>query len=266
MREGVAYPLFERLPVGARDEVDDDLGIGLGGEFDPLGHEARAQRRGVLDDAVVHHRDRAVRAHVRVGVGVGRRSVGRPSRVPDAELAANPLREDRFELGELAGRLVDAHRGAGDQCDAGGVVAAVLEPLEARHQDRSGAPVAYVSDDSAHGAGLLLGSHRVVVRLSRDPDVPSRLWPWGGALRRGPAGRGLVTSSCARGLSRTLPIGKEACRCTSEPVNDVAGCSPSGYYAWRGRERFARARRDEELLPGARIAQARGIRDTIRVA
>ena len=160
VREGVPHPLLERLLVGARDEVGDDLGIGLRDEFDPFGHEARAQCRGVLDDAVVHHRDGAVRAHVRVGVDVVRRSVGRPSRVSDAELASNPLRKNRFELGELAGRLVDAHRAAGDQRDARGVVAAVLEPFQAGHQNRSRAPVADVSDDSAHGSGLLFGSHR----------------------------------------------------------------------------------------------------------
>ena len=160
VRKGVSHPLLERLFVGARDEVGDDLGIGLRGELDPFGHEARAQRRGVLDDAVVHHRDGAVRAQVRVGVGVVRRAVGCPSRVSDAQLAAKPFGENRFELGELAGRLVDAHRAAGDQRDARGVVAAVLEPFQARHQDRSGGPVADVSDDSAHGAGLLFDPQR----------------------------------------------------------------------------------------------------------
>ena len=154
-RECIAHPLLDGLLVGAGDEMRDDLGVGLGGELDPFGLQACAERRGVLDDAVVHHRDRVVRAHVRMGVGVARYPMGRPSRMPDSELSAKPLRQHRLELGELAGRLVHAQRVAGHQRDARGIVAAVLEPLQARHQDRSRSPIAYVADDSAHDITLL---------------------------------------------------------------------------------------------------------------
>src|SRR5699024_7200498 len=80
---GIAEPLHL-----AGDEVGGGLGVGLGDEAEAVGLELRAQRRGVLDDAVVHHGDLApAAAPVGVGVGVGGASVRGPAGVRDRDLA-----------------------------------------------------------------------------------------------------------------------------------------------------------------------------------
>lgn len=65
------------------EEVGDDLGVGLGGQFVPAFGQLLAQGGEVLDDAVVDDGDPARVVHVRVGVGVGGPAVGGPPGVPD---------------------------------------------------------------------------------------------------------------------------------------------------------------------------------------
>ena len=127
----------------------------------PSARRCAPQRRGVLHNPVVHDRDGAAGADVRVGVGVTGLSVGRPPRVSDAELAAEPFREHRLELAQLSRRLVNTQPAAGDERDTGGVVPAVLESPQAGEEDRSRAPIADVADDPAHGDTLQSGSRRV---------------------------------------------------------------------------------------------------------
>jgi hypothetical protein len=65
------------------DQVREHLGVGIRREdvAAPLEHLLEDGR--VLDDPVMHHRDGAVLAHVRVRILLVRRPVGRPSRMRD---------------------------------------------------------------------------------------------------------------------------------------------------------------------------------------
>jgi hypothetical protein len=76
------------------DEVREHFGVGLAAEDVAFAEQLRAQRRVVLDDAVVDDGDPAAAVHVRVRVGVGGAAVGRPARVPDAVVpcSASPFR------------------------------------------------------------------------------------------------------------------------------------------------------------------------------
>ncbi len=69
----------------ARDEMGDDLGVGVAGEGHALCGEFLLQLAEVLDDAVMHHRDEF--GHVRVRIGLDRLAVGGPARVTDAGIA-----------------------------------------------------------------------------------------------------------------------------------------------------------------------------------
>ena len=103
------------------------------------GLELGAELGEVLDDAVVHQRDPAVAAEVRVGVDVVGRAVGGPAGVPDAGGGAGQRRARRSpSRGWRACRR--ACRPARcvpsvDQRDAGGVVAAVLQPAQPLDHD-----------------------------------------------------------------------------------------------------------------------------------
>ena len=65
------------------DQVGNDFGIRLRAERPSFAHEFVAQLKIVLDNAVVD--DHHVAGAVRVGVLLGRRPVGRPAGVTDAD-------------------------------------------------------------------------------------------------------------------------------------------------------------------------------------
>src|SRR5437588_4101517 len=107
----------------------------------------------VLDDPVVDNEDLAVAVGVRVGVDVGRLAVGGPACVADPEVARGHVRL------ELPDQGVDLGLGLGDAGPAGqawpggledrhprGVVAPVLQALQALHEGRSGLTAAEVAD------------------------------------------------------------------------------------------------------------------------
>src|SRR5690606_33034526 len=95
-------------------------------------------------------------------VAVGGHAVGRPAGLPDAAggVGALAAAERRLEVGELAGVLLDVHRGAEtldpgrrpveDQRDPRRVVTTVLESAQAVEHDVDGLALAYVSHDSTH--------------------------------------------------------------------------------------------------------------------
>ena len=85
----------------ARDEVADDLGVGLALELAPLGDQLVAQRLEILDDAVVDQRHRP--DDVRVGVADRRRAMRRPAGVGDADRrrAADAAASSRARLSSL---------------------------------------------------------------------------------------------------------------------------------------------------------------------
>ena len=144
--------LDEVAVVVTLDEVGDRLRVGLRGEAVPLGSEALLQLAVVLDDAVEHDRDLGgVASRQRVGVLLRDTAVRRPARVPDAGGRRRAVRP-----GPLLQVVEDADgthvvEAAGlEQREPGGVVAAVLQPLEPLQEKGLAFTRADVSDDSAH--------------------------------------------------------------------------------------------------------------------
>ena len=78
---------------------------------------------------VVHQGDRS--DDVRVGVAHGRSAVRRPARVGDACRSVERMcREFACKIFELALGSATLELSIGDRADAGGIVAAVFEPLQ----------------------------------------------------------------------------------------------------------------------------------------
>ena len=135
--------------------------------------QALLEREVVLDDPVDDDVDAVARVEVRVRVGLGDAAVRGPAGVADAARrgllgdrdrdrrgrlvrigAAAAVRDRLAQLAEVADR---AHRGdlaVGEDRDPRGVIAAVLELLQAGEQDLLDRALADVSDDSAHARRL----------------------------------------------------------------------------------------------------------------
>ena len=133
----------------ASDEMGDDFGVRLALELAAVGDELLAQRLEVLDDAVVDDRHRP--DDVRMGIVDGRSAVGRPARVRDADGAAERL------SAQLAREVVELSLGAAagevaliDRADAGAVIAAIFEALQAIEQALRNDFLADNSNDPAH--------------------------------------------------------------------------------------------------------------------
>ena len=138
-------PFFEHVV----DEMQHDLGVGLGLEDRALLLQRLAQLAEILDDAVVDDGDALGRMRMRVVLG--RLAVGGPAGVADAGVAGERLGfEPGFQILQLAFGAAAIELLALQRRDAGGVVAAIFEPLERIHQllrDRSASQNA---DNAAH--------------------------------------------------------------------------------------------------------------------
>ena len=136
------------------DQVGDDLGVGLRLEFVTQRLQARALLLVVLDDAVVHHRDLALR-DVRVRIGLGDAPVGRPTRMGDADDAVQALGAGGvFHLGNPPDPAHAADT-AVDHRDPGRVVPAIFEALQPLGEHGNDVPVGNGPDDAAHGPHCL---------------------------------------------------------------------------------------------------------------
>ena len=159
-RVGAAY-FAERAPHGRLevavvvhlDQVREHFGVGFALENVAELDQTGAQRRIVLDDAVVDDGDLPGAVHMRMGVGVRRTPVGRPARVSHADrpgeafAVAQALRQARqLPLGFRTGQ----HAGSVDDGDPGAVVAAVLEAPERIENDGNAIALTDVSYDPAH--------------------------------------------------------------------------------------------------------------------
>jgi hypothetical protein len=131
-------------------QVGDDLGVGLALEDVALGLQLGAQLFVVLDDAVVHQGDLVAR-EVRVGVGHGRRAVGGPAGVGNADQALHVILVDLLaQLGHAGGGAGAAQRAALDDGHAAGVIAPVFQALQALDQDGNHIGRADGADDATH--------------------------------------------------------------------------------------------------------------------
>jgi len=160
--ECLAHRVGQVAVVVALDQVADDLGVGLGGEFVALRLQVPAQLRVVLDDPVEDDVDLVPAVPVGVGVLLGDPAVGRPARVakPGGGL---PL-GDRDRAGRVRGLSLDRLPQVGQVADgahavdavirdhrnAGRVIASVFELLQPGNQQIPARSVTYISDDAAH--------------------------------------------------------------------------------------------------------------------
>ena len=144
--------LDEVAMVVALDEVGDRLRVRLGGEDVAVGLERLLQLAVVLDDAVEDDRDLLVgRAGQRMGVLEADAAVRRPARVADARRGQGAVRVRlHAQVAEVADRSERLEVVTLEQAETGRVVAAVLEALEALHQQVLRTSFADVSDDPAH--------------------------------------------------------------------------------------------------------------------
>ena len=127
-------------PALLLEQGGDGLGVGVADHLVPAILELGAQRREVLDDAVVDDGHRAGAVDVRVRVAVVGRPVGGPPGVPHAGdgVVHRMLLEGTLEVGELAGPLLNGELAVAEHRHPGGVVTAVLQPSQALHHDIEG--------------------------------------------------------------------------------------------------------------------------------
>ena len=128
-----------------------------------------AQLGEVFDDAVVNHHDLLVAVGVGVGIDDRRPSVGRPTSVADAEAALGHLFGEPLDQGvDFCGALHDGGLAVSfvEDGDPGRIVATVLEPLEAVHNDGCRRALTQVADDPAHIAASYIPTEGVVKRAN----------------------------------------------------------------------------------------------------
>ena len=121
--------LFE--PIG--DEVSDAFAVRLARKDPPPGLHLFAKRLEILDDPVVDDGDAV--DDVRMSIADGRRSMGRPTRMGDAD-SADERRgiELPLEIVELALGPAALKPAIDDRAQTGTVITAIFEPPEAVHQ------------------------------------------------------------------------------------------------------------------------------------
>ena len=124
-----------------------------------------AQLEKIFDNAVVHKHYALARAKVRVGVALRGFAVRGPARMPNAGAALQRLgAHKRLQPFQFA-RFTPHRDGAVFQHgQAGGVVAAVLQPAQPVQNDGGGGLAANVSDDSTHVSSLRAALARIACR------------------------------------------------------------------------------------------------------
>ncbi len=137
-------------PVGQRNQVDEHLRVRLRSELDARLQEPRLERPHVLDDAIVHERDAIRSIEVRMRVRLRHTAVRRPSGVRDPAPPLERVRHLPVELLDAPDLPVVGKCVAVPDDEARGVVAAVLEPTEARDEHVASVARADVADDAAH--------------------------------------------------------------------------------------------------------------------
>ncbi|MNJ33041.1 hypothetical protein D3C77_277200 [compost metagenome] len=130
-------------------QMGHDLGVGLAFKDAALGLHLGLQFGEILDDAVVDQADAP--GLVRVGVGLGGGAVGGPAGVADADGPGHRVGgEHRLQLADLALGAAALDAPAVLHGDAGGVIAPILQPLQAVDQARDDGAGSGDADDAAH--------------------------------------------------------------------------------------------------------------------
>ena len=115
----------------------------------PLLASSLAQFAEILDDAVMHDRDLV--GGMRMRVVFGRLAMRRPAGVADADVAVQRLAvEPVFEVLQFAFGAPARQRAVLERRDAGGIIAAIFEPLQRIDQLAGDRLMAENSNNSAH--------------------------------------------------------------------------------------------------------------------
>ncbi len=131
------------------DQVRYHLGIGLRFEHITQRQQLLALLLVVLDDAVVHQRHAL--ADMRMGIGLGDTAMRRPAGMADAQHRMELLGDGRpFHFGNAAGAPHAADVLGVEHGNAGGIVAAVFQPLESFNQYRNHIATSDRSHNPAH--------------------------------------------------------------------------------------------------------------------
>src|SRR3982751_1854691 len=134
-----------------RDEMGDDFSVGFRFKAVPLLLELLLERQIVLDDAVVD--EHAPAGAMRMGVLLGWFAMGRPSRMADPGGPTEALfRQRLFQIDQLADTAADFDFSVMVNRDAGRIVSAIFQALQAIQQNGNRVLITDVSDYPAHGA------------------------------------------------------------------------------------------------------------------
>ena len=192
-RERGPYRL-DQAPASAvvRNQMGNDLGVGLRGEDGPHVFEPLLELQVILDDAVDHDVNPVRRVEMGVRVGLVHPSVRGPTGVTDAGLALTLSDRDAagvvLSLGldrasqrrQVADRAHSVDARAVEHRDAGAVIAAVLEVLEPRKQQGANLPAPHITDDAAHQRLSTTGAAVGFFRLLAVRPGPARPRPSAG--------------------------------------------------------------------------------------
>ena len=133
-------------------QVRNHLGVGFRLEHHPRSLQLLPQSTVVLNDSVLHHRQRAIAAAVRMGIALFRFAMGGPAGVANAALPGSALgfktgrQVPELALGPKTGQLaLTSHRG-----NPSGVVTAVLQLPQTLQELRRRFSGTHQGNDSAH--------------------------------------------------------------------------------------------------------------------
>ena len=181
LTEGVDHGLTQVTFVIFADQAGHGLGVGLRRKDMPLGLELRADDPIVLNDAVMDQTDAPAGICMRMGVGLGRRPVRRPTRMGDANGATGltvfgPFGTDFVgQTGDLAHGTQGQERFALLDGETSGVITSIFQTPQPAKQDRRSGVATDISDDAAHGQA----------RMSLSTMAPGKVDVLGHSLRPG---------------------------------------------------------------------------------
>ncbi len=188
---GGTHGVHEVAVVVLFDEVRHRLGVGLRGEDVSGLDEALAQLAVVLDDAVEHDGHlRRVLGREGMRIRLGDASVGGPARVTEARRRRRALvTRQSLQVLEVADGAQVLQPVRFEQRDPGGVIAAVLEALQAVQKQVLALPRPDVSDDPAHVSRLAFPSPPPAARRGTGPAYVLRGDPTAVNPRQAPVER-----------------------------------------------------------------------------
>jgi hypothetical protein len=167
--KGAADLVLGRGALGARDQVDQDLGVRRGGEDRPLVHQLAADLGGVGEVAVMGDGQRAgtVVEQQRLGIGQDRASRGGVPGVAHGDVAGEAAEDRLVEVFPDQPHPPVGPRGAGgvDRDDAGAFLPPVLEGVQAQVGEPCRLRNRRDPENTAHVSPLLPG----VTAPLRDP-------------------------------------------------------------------------------------------------